>query len=131
MITHIQADFADGKDNQFLISIVEALQKRFTKYNLPFKRVVADAGYSSGEVYQYLEKAHITPYIPIHGQFAVERDGFNYDAKNDAFICSQGKMLPFGRYFVDREYHLRKTYRASRKDCNQCPGDRVPSGKLV
>jgi transposase len=131
VITHMQADYADGKDNQFLIAIVEALQKRFKTHQLALKKVVADAGYSSGEVYQYLEKNHITPYIPIHGQFSVEREGFTYDKEKDAFICSQGKILPFGRYFVDREYHLRKTYRASRRDCNQCPIREQCLGKVA
>jgi transposase len=121
VIAHMQADYADGKDNQFLISIVEALEKRFQTHHLSLKKVVADAGYSSGEVYQYLEKRDITAYIPIHGQFIVEREGFKYDQKQDSFICSQGKVLAFSRYFIDREYRLRKTYRASRRDCNQCP----------
>lgn len=131
VIAHMQADYADGKDNQFLISIVEALQKRFQAYQLPFKKVVADAGYSSGEVYQYLEKRHITAYIPIHGQFIVEREGFTYDQEQDSFICSQGKVLAFSRYFIDREYRLRKTYRASRKDCNQCPIREACLGKTA
>ncbi len=124
-------DSSDSKDNQFLISIVEALQKRFKTYQLPLKKVVADAGYSSGENYQYLENSGITAYIPIHGQFAVEREGFTYDEQKDAFICSQGKVLPFGRYFVDREYHLRKTYRASRRDCNQCAIREACLGKVA
>jgi hypothetical protein len=114
-----------------LISIVEALQKRFKSYHLSLKKVVADAGYSSGENYQYLENRGITPYIPIHGQFAVEREGFTYDEQKDSFICSQGKRLPFGRYFIDREYHLRKTYRASRRDCNQCPIRETCLGKVA
>lgn len=87
--------------------------------------------YSSGENYQYLENSGITAYIPIHGQFAVEREGFTYDEQKDAFICSQGKVLPFGRYFVDRQYHLRKTYRASRRDCNQCPIREQCLGKVA
>jgi transposase len=131
VIVHVQADFADGKDSQLLISIVEALQKRFKSYHLSLKKVVADAGYSSGENYQYLENRGITPYIPIHGQFAVEREGFTYDEQKDSFICSQGKRLPFGRYFIDREYHLRKTYRASRRDCNQCPIRETCLGKVA
>jgi IS5 family transposase len=131
VIAHVQADHADGKDSQFLINIVESLQKRFKIHQLPLKKVVADAGYSSGENYQYLENRGITPYIPIHGQFAVEREGFTYDEQKDAFICSQGKVLPFGRYFIDREYHLRKTYRASRRDCNQCHIREACLGKVA
>jgi transposase len=121
VIAHIQADLADGKDNQFLISIVEALQKRFHTHQLSLKKVVADAGYSSGEIYQYLEKRQITAYIPIHGQFSVEREGFTYHPEKDYFSCSQGKLLPFSRLFVDRDYYLKKTYRASSKDCKPCP----------
>jgi uncharacterized protein YeeX (DUF496 family) len=47
VIAHMQADYADGKDNQFLISIVKSLQKRFKNHQLPLKKIVADAGYSS------------------------------------------------------------------------------------
>jgi cation transport regulator ChaC len=61
VIAHVQADHADGKDSQFLISIVDSLQKRFKTYDLSLKKVVADAGYSSGENYQYLENRGITP----------------------------------------------------------------------
>lgn len=121
VIAHIQADFADGKDNQFLISIVAALQNRFKTHQLSLKKVVADAGYSSGEVYQYLENKHITPYIPIHGQFTVEREGFRYDEKKDAFICPKGEELVFSRLFMDRNGYPKKTYRLSRSICKACP----------
>jgi hypothetical protein len=130
VIAHIQADFADGKDSQFLISIVEALQKRFKTHELSLRKVVADAGYSSGENYQYLENSGITAYIPIHGQFAVEREGFTYNEQKDCFTCAQGKNLSFERLFVNREYYLRKTYRASRKDCNLCPIRQQCLGKV-
>ncbi len=93
--------------------------------------MVADAGYSSGENYQYLENSGITPYIPIHGQFAVEREGFTYDEQKDCFTCAQGKTLAFERLFVNRQYYLRKTYRASRKDCNQCPIREQCLGKVA
>jgi hypothetical protein len=117
----MQADYADGKDNQFLISIVQALQHRLDKYELSMKKVVADAGYSSGEIYQYLENRAITAYIPIHGTFSVERDGFSYDEKKDAFICSQGKEVIFTRLYIDRNGYPKKTYRLSRTICKVCP----------
>jgi transposase len=131
VITHMQADLADGKDNQFLISIVEALQKRFKNHQLPLKKIVADTGYSSGEIYQYLENQHLTAYIPIHGTFVVEREGFSFDSENDLFICSQGKRLPYQRHFVDRNHNWKKHYRASRKDCNTCPIREACLGKVA
>lgn len=130
VIAHMQADLADGKDNQFLISIVEALQKRFKSYQLPLKKIVADAGYSSGEIYQYLENRHLTPYIPIHGQFIVEREGFSYDEQKDHFICPQGEKLTMSRLFIDRSGYPKKTYRLSRTICNQCPIRETCLGKV-
>jgi hypothetical protein len=126
----MQADYADGKDNQFLISIVEALQMRFKKYELPLKKVVADAGYSSGEIYQYLEKRYITAYIPIHGQFTVEREGFSYDEQKDLFICPQGQQLTASRLFIDRSGYPKKTYRLSRTICKGCPIRETCLGKV-
>jgi hypothetical protein len=130
VIAHVQADYADAKDSQLLISIVESLQKRFKPYELSLKKVVADAGYSSGEVYQYLEKQHLTAYIPIHGQFTVERDGFSYDEQKDCFICPQGEKLTMSRLFIDRSGYPKKTYRLSRTICNQCPIRETCLGKV-
>jgi hypothetical protein len=130
VIAHVQADHADGKDSQFLISIVESLQKRFKTHNLSLKKVVADAGYSSGENYQYLENKGITPYIPIHGQFTVEREGFSYDEQKDCFICPQGEKLIVGRLFIDRSGYPKKTYRLSRTICKACPIREACLGKV-
>jgi transposase len=130
VIAHVQADYADGKDSQFLISIGESLQKRFKIHQLLLKKVVADAGYSSGENYQYLENRGITPYIPIHGQFTVEREGFSYDEQKDCFICPQGEKLPVGRLFIDRSGYPKKTYRLSRTICKACPIREACLGKV-
>jgi hypothetical protein len=106
------------------------LQKRFKTYDLSLKKVVADAGYSSGENYQYLENRGITPYIPIHGQFTVEREGFSYDEQKDHFICPQGERLTVGRLFIDRSGYPKKTYRLSRTICKTCPIREACLGKV-
>jgi hypothetical protein len=92
---------------------VDALQDRLSKYELALKKVVADAGYSSGEIHQYLENRPITPYIPIHGQFIVEREGFTYGEQKDCFICPKAKKLTMSRLFIDRSSYPKKTYHLS------------------
>ena len=85
--------------------------------------------YSSGENYAWLEKEKITGYIPVHGLFQKEREGFVYDQQSDSFSCPEGKRLTMTRHFVDREYYWKKTYRASRKDCTTCPVREACLGK--
>jgi hypothetical protein len=77
-----------------------------------------------------LENRGITPYIPIHGQFTIEREGFSYDEQKDHFICLQGEKLTVGRLFIDRNGYPKKTYRLSRTICNQCPIRETCLGKV-
>ena len=51
--------------------------------------------YSSGEALQALEDNNIEGYIPNFGQYKHDREGFSYDKKNDKYVCSQDKDLPF------------------------------------
>lgn len=51
IITHIGAYHADKKDSQYLIDIVEKLNKRLKDNGLIWKKLPADAGYSSGDMY--------------------------------------------------------------------------------
>jgi transposase len=48
-ITHLQADFADKKDNQCLPQLFEGLTRQLTQVGLSWSTLLADAGYSSGE----------------------------------------------------------------------------------
>jgi IS5 family transposase len=60
VISHIQADFADGRDSQYLPRIVSVLQDRLSRNHLRLTDLMADAGYSNGYNYQFLEKRKIT-----------------------------------------------------------------------
>ena len=63
VITHIQADHADKKDNQYLQSLTENIETNLRKEGMQISDLLADAGYSSGENYAYLEAKGIKSYI--------------------------------------------------------------------
>jgi transposase len=121
VITHIHADLADWRDSRYLLAIVAATRQRLRSFGLGLSRVVADAGYSSGENYEHLEARGLTGYIPAHGMYKAERTGFAYDAASDSYTCSQGKLLTFHKVFVDSEGHAKKRYMAKTADCQSCP----------
>lgn len=58
-ITHIQADFADKKDSQYLLNIVKQVNNRLTNNDLELANITADTAYSSGENYHELEEKNI------------------------------------------------------------------------
>jgi len=129
IITHIHADLADWRDSRYLLAIVTVTRQRLQTFGLGLSRVVADAGYSSGENYEHLEVRGLTGYIPAHGKYKVERTGFTYDAASDRYICSQGKQLTFHKIFVDLEGHAKKRYMAKAADCQHCPLGEQCKGK--
>jgi transposase len=136
VITHIQGDFADKKDSRYLQDIVKHTKARLQRHELQMQYVLADTGYSSGENYAFLEREKLIGYIPVHGHFQIQREGFRYDKEQDCYICPNNKVLSFKRIYTDRDYYLEKIYRSSRNDCNICPmrqaclGNRVKEKKL-
>jgi hypothetical protein len=131
VITHIQAHLADKKDSRYLQEIFKQTKGRLHKQGLPMHYLIADAGYSSGDNYAFLESQNIQGYIPVHSQYQNIREGFSYEKENDRYICPQGKALPMSRIFVDKEGYWKKTYRASRKECNRCPIRETCLGKAA
>lgn len=122
VITDIKAYHADGKDNQYLEDIVERVRERLWKFGFQLESVLADTGYSSGEVYAYLESKGIKSYIPPHGTYKGGPDGFGYIKSEDHYICPNGKIVPFKKVFKDyRTQTLKKEYRISSKVCKDCP----------
>lgn len=121
VITHIQAGRADWLDSLYLLSIVDTTQQRLKTFGVAMSNVVADAGYSSGENYKQLEERKLKGFIPPRGKYKVERSGFNYDAPNDSYICSQGKRLAFDKLLVDKQGSPKKRYLAKASDCKSCP----------
>jgi transposase len=83
VITHIRANYADHKDSLNLIDLVRQTQQRLRKNQLRMDTVLADAGYSNGENYKYLEGQNITGYIPLHGQYEGTREGGTYEPEHD------------------------------------------------
>ncbi len=66
VITAMQADFADQKDNQCLQSLTETMIDNLKQNGIRVENLLADAGYSSGENYAWLENQKIKSYIPPH-----------------------------------------------------------------
>jgi hypothetical protein len=67
-----------------------------------------------------LETRHIKAYIPLHGSYHPIREGFNYDATQNAYVCRNEKLLYYhgiklANGFANHYYHARV------KDCGICP----------
>ncbi|PSR52307.1 hypothetical protein AHMF7605_24490 [Adhaeribacter arboris] len=121
VISHVQADLADGRDSQYLPAITLRLQRRLLDNELRLKELLADGGYSNGSNYAFLEQRKITGWIPVFGQYKSEIEGFPYDQQADYFTCPTGKILAFKTYDTNAEGGLLKIYRATYQDCKHCP----------
>ena len=120
VITHIQADFADQKDNQCLQSLVGNTRENLNKNGLLIENILADAGYSSGENYAWLEKQGITSYIPPHGTYKGGPEGFEYVPQGNYWVCPQGKHVTFRKQKTEKGT-LKNFYFTKRSDCKDCP----------
>jgi transposase len=88
-------------------------------------QIVADGGYTTRENIMAMDGKE-TDFIgsydgrgkkkPMHD---FHRDKFIYDAENNAYLCPQGKILPYRRKDrgVGKENYI---YRAKRADCRSC-----------
>ncbi|WP_240625626.1 transposase [Spirosoma pollinicola] len=121
VISHVQADFADGRDSQTLPDITLKLQQRLSHNELRLEELLADTGYSNGSNYALLEQWKITGWIPVFGQYKPQIEGFPYDPEEDHFTCSEGKRLPFKTFDKNADGGWLKVYRADYQDCKQCP----------
>jgi hypothetical protein len=122
VITDIRAYHAHGKDNQQLQDLTLRLRKRLWKQGLPWKNILVDTGYSSGENYAFLEDLNLTSYIPPHGTYIGGPEGFIYEEEREVFVCPKGNDIPFKKHFLDsRTKTKKKEYRASKKSCIGCP----------
>jgi hypothetical protein len=83
VISHIQADFADGKDSQYLPTVAMQVQNRLKKYELSMADLLTDTGYSNGFNYKFLEQRNVTGWIPVFGM---------YNLKSKAFLTIRKKM---------------------------------------
>ena len=122
IITDIQAYHADKKDNQYLQDITRRVKRRLWREGLMIENLLADAGYSSGENYAFLEQQGITSYILQHGTYKGGPEGFIYQKYRDSYLCPKGKEIPYKKTFYEtRRGTKKKEYRASKKVCIDCP----------
>jgi transposase len=131
VITGAMADFADKADSQCLRAILGQTIENLKENEILIDQIVADTGYSSVEALRFCEQNHIDPYIPNTGRYKPTREGFEYDAQNDRYVCTQGNtaFLPFKAITSDKNGHFRKEYRSSSTDCKACALKSVCMGK--
>lgn len=122
VITHISASYADKKDNQYLQSVTLTLQERLKKRGLLWQNILADAGYSSGENYAFLEAQGLESYIPPHGTYKGGPEGFKYHKEGDYWQCSQGEHVTFRKVITEGKNKIKKKLYLTRpSQCKGCP----------
>ena len=120
VISHIQADFADGRDSQYLKDIGMKTQFRLRKNELVMTDLLADAGYSNGSNYDFLEQRKVTGWIPVFGKYKPRIEGFPYNREKDEYRCPVDRPLPF-KGFSTKYGTVLKNYWAAPRDCKACP----------
>lgn len=122
VITHAQTVLAEGRDGDSLKTIVNKTKQRLLQHGLHIKNALADAGYSSGENYFYLNQENIKAYIPLLGGALIGSEGFLYDEQRDCYICPNNKILKgSGRIVDDGKGNPSRKYFSLKSDCDVCP----------
>jgi transposase len=110
---------SEATDNRSLEPMAKAAKQVLQAETL---KVVADAGYSSGEQAAACEAAGIEPYVPPNrsdspgGGAFFDRTEFTYDAKTDTFRCPAGQLL-VRKQLMRKERAVLYTTQA----CSGCP----------
>ena len=120
IITHIQSDLADQKDNQCLQDLTDNITKNLKRNGLELENLLADAGYSSGENYAYLEQKEIKSYIPPHGTYKGGPEGFRFVEEGNYWLCPNEKKVTFRKKRLEKGT-LKDFYLTKRSDCKECP----------
>lgn len=122
VITHAQTFLAEGRDGDCLKTMVNKTTQKLESHGMHIKRLLADAAYSSGANYMFLEQRNITAYIPLLGGALITSEGFVYDEKNDWYVCPNNKILKgSGRIVDDGKGNPVKKYFSLQSDCSKCP----------
>lgn len=129
VICGAMADHSDNRDSMSLPAILAKTIDNLNPHQLKVEEILADTGYSSGDVLRALEFQKIKGYIPNFGQYKPEREGFTYDSENNRYICPQGAMLPYKKTYADAKGNVKNHYRASARYCKPCPLRSVCIGK--
>lgn len=120
IITGVDTFPANEKES---LIILRHLQKQMTGSGIYFQQIALDRGYDTGAVHRGLELLGITGYIPgINFPNSPQKYGFNYDDKNDRFICPEGQCLTFQRLNCNKSTgkYLR-CYQIQNDACLSCP----------
>jgi transposase len=120
IITQIQADLAHKKDNQYLQSLVQNTIENLEGHGVLIENILADAGYSSGENYAWLEQQNLKSYIPPHGTYKGGPEGFIYKQEGDYWVCPNNKKVIFRNQRIEKST-LKNFYRTKTSDCANCP----------
>jgi transposase len=120
VITHMQADLADERDSKHLITIVDKVSSKLKHYGLPLQYLLADGGFGSGENYYLLETRQIKGFISLPGSYHPVREGFRYDAIENAYVCGNEKLLYYHGIKIEKGF-ANHYYHARVKDCKECP----------
>lgn len=120
VITHMRAIHADRSDSLNTIDLARQTQLRLKRQELQMDTFLADTGFSNGENYRYFENTNVTGYIPVHGKYKGEREGFTYEPEHDRWRCPQGKYAVYKKTKYQKN-HPENYYRTCRADCKGCP----------
>ena len=123
------AQHSDAKTLQVMIN-------RVFENGIFIRDLLADAGYPVGEDLEYCETLNITLYAPwqensttaskkASAKPRVEKEAFQWDAQRVAYICPEGKDLPFShkktRQRANGDSVEFDVHQASPLDCMACP----------
>ena len=107
------------------------LKQRLKTQGLLWHNLVADAGYSSGENYAFLENQGLQSYIPPHGTYKGGPEGFIYHQEDDYWLCPNQKKVTFRKITTEknRNNNKKKLYLTKPSDCKGCQNKRQCIGK--
>ena len=128
VITDAKAYHADRVDSTILQDVTLRLKRRLLKEGLLWRNVLADAGFSSGENYAFLEKENLVSYIPPHGTYKGGPEGFTYVREGNYWLCPQGKKATFRARRAEKG-NWKDYYLTRRSDCKGCPIKKQCIGK--
>ena len=115
----------DGNDSQQLAPMLEKAQDILDAEN---STGLADSGYYSSKQIKIYEDKSIRVYVPIpkypesairQGRFG--RDQFQYDGKNDVYLCPQGNTLTPSKNVQFKHNREVIIYRGKTTVCQECP----------
>jgi len=122
IITDVHVTPANNKDCTYHSA---RIKYQIDKFGFDTKEIGADSGFESGEIHSDMLAMGIKTYIPevmYANQHDTEnmyqRSDFIYDESNDRCVCPNNCILKFTHY--DKSWGA-KVYRASVKDCRNCP----------